>query len=168
LITDVERDVKPAKSGGEKRKFWVRSVLLPAIAGALATTALVYIPAAGWGSNDVTTGAHPGYPDLRPIQYDSSPAHTLQFAAAAASMIRNWKVTSRDESAGILLAEVRTAIPVFTDDVTVSVTPAGPDGDSSLVTIRSRSRVGRADLGENARHIRALQSAMDAKLPRRE
>jgi uncharacterized protein (DUF1499 family) len=161
-------DVKPEKSAGNKRQFWVRYVVLPALTGALVTTAILYVPPAGWGSNDVTTGAHPGYPDLRPISYDSSPRNTLQFAAAAASSLRNWKVVKRDESEGSLHAEVRTALPLFIDDVTATVTPTGKDGNSSLVTIRSRSRVGTGDLGENARHIKALQAAMDAKLPRLE
>ncbi len=166
MIADVAKDVKPKPIAPGKRHFWLWSVLLPALTGALITTALLYVPPAGWGSNDVETGAHPGYPDLRPRTYDSSPRNTLQFAAAAANGIRNWKVTKRDEETGKLYAEVRTALPLFTDDVTVTVAPTETDGDASLVTIRSRSRVGQGDLGENARHIRALQAAMDDKLPR--
>ncbi|MBC8137449.1 MAG: DUF1499 domain-containing protein [Fibrella sp.] len=164
----VQDRVKPQKSASEKRQFWVRAVILPALIGALAATAILYVPRAGWVSNDVTTGAHPGYPDLQSRKYDSSPSNTLRFASAAASGIRNWKVTNRDETKGTLHAEVRTAIPLFTDDVSVTVTPTGRDNDSSLVTIHSWSRVGRGDLGENARHIRALQAAMDEKLPRLE
>lgn len=163
----VEAVVKPEKPTQSKQPFWLRSVLLPALLGALVTTAILYVPPAGWQSNDVTTGAHPGYPDLQPRTYDSSPVNTIRFAAAAASGIRNWKVTKRDESQGMVHVEVRTVLPFFTDDLTVVVTPTGADGDSSLVTIRSHSRVGRSDLGENARHIRALQAAMDDKLPRK-
>ena len=51
---------------------------------------------------------------------------------------------------------------LFTDDLTVTVSP---EGNNSRVVIRSHSRVGRADLGMNARHIRKLQAAMDDKLP---
>ncbi|MBC7807377.1 MAG: DUF1499 domain-containing protein [Akkermansiaceae bacterium] len=166
MIADVESFVTQENPNAGKRHFWVRSILLPALFGALIATALLYVPGAGWRTNDVTTGTHPGYPDLKPRKYDSSPTNTVQFAAAAASGLRNWKVVERDETTGVLRAEVRTAIPFFTDDVTVTVTPTGADGDSSLVTIRSRSRVGEGDLGENARHIRALQAAMDEKLPR--
>jgi len=71
-----------------------------------------------------------------------------------------------DAGTDTLCAEVKTALGGFTDEVTVRVRPAGPGGKHSRVTVRSRSRVGRGDLGENARHIRALQRAMDARLPR--
>lgn len=164
----VSSPVKPTKTGSEKKRFWLRSIVLPALLGASLTTAIFYVPTAGWLSNDVTTGQHPGYPDLQPRKYDSSPTNTLQFAAAAATNIRNWKVIKRDETKGTVQIEVRTAIPVFTDDLTVLVAPTGANGDSSLVTIRSKSRVGKGDLGANARHIRALQAAMDDKLPRLE
>ncbi len=146
--------------------YWVRFFLLPALLSALICAAVLYVPGAGWATNDVATGESNSYPDLLPRRYDSSPENTLTYAAAAASGLRNWKVTRRDADAGKLFVEVRTAIPLFTDDVTVTVTRAGANGDSSQVHIRSASRVGRADLGENSRHIRALQTAMDERLPR--
>lgn len=147
--------------------LWLRYVLI-ALFGAILSTAFLYVPGAGWMSNDVETGRSDGYPDLETRRYDSSPENTLTYAAAAASGLRGWKVTRRDTDAGKLTIEVRTALPFFTDDVTVSVTPTGAGGNSSEVNIRSKSRVGRGDLGENARHIRALQKAMDERLPRLE
>lgn len=164
----VPSPVKSTETGSEKKHFWLRSILLPMLLGASVTTAIFIVPAAGWLSNDVTTGQHRGYPDIQPRKYDSSPTNTLQFAAAAATSLPNWKVIKRDETKGTIQIEVRTAIPIFTDDLTVLVAPTGANGDSSLVTIRSKSRVGKGDLGSNARHIRALQAAMDDKLPRLE
>ncbi|MBC8141092.1 MAG: DUF1499 domain-containing protein [Armatimonadetes bacterium] len=145
--------------------FWVRFFLLPAIFSTVICLAVLFVPGAGWNSNDVSTGESDGYPDLLPRRYDSSPENTLTYAAAAASGLRNWKVVRRDTDAGKLFVEVRTAIPLFTDDVTVTVTSTGANGESSQVHVRSVSRVGRGDLGENSRHIRALQSAMDERLP---
>jgi len=51
----------------------------------------------------------------------------------------------------------------FKDDVTVSVTEKA---GRTVVNVRSRSRVGRADLGVNARRIRAYLRALDERLGR--
>ena len=127
-----------------------------------AAVALLLMPRPWLTSNDVITGRHPGYPDLQDRIYDFPPDGTLTLAAAVASRIPRWRVVSTDRANRLVRVEVRTALPLFTDDMTIHVRP---EGRNSRVTVRSRSRVGRADLGENARHIRALQAAMDARLP---
>lgn len=132
------------------------------LAGIAAVIGGALVPRAWLTSNDVTTGDAPGYPDLRDRLYDMPTAQTLQVAAAVAARIPRWKVVSTDRAERVVHVEVRTAIPLYTDDLTVHV---HPEGRNSRVTIRSRSRVGRGDLGENARHIRALLAALDSKLP---
>jgi uncharacterized protein (DUF1499 family) len=116
----------------------------------------------------VTTGQHSGYPDLQDRVYAVLPDRALAAVETAVRSLPRWSVTDLDPAASTLRAEVRTAVGGFTDDVTVQIRPDGhaPNARRTRVTIRSRSRVGRADLGENARHIRALQRAMDARLPR--
>ncbi len=144
-----------------------------AVAGAWAfgiVIALIYvavrdIPAPGWRINDVTTSATSEYPELKSRVYDSSPENTTIFAAAAAARLPRWKVVRTDPVDHLVLCEVKTLFGLFTDDVTVRIQPFGPTGDVSRVQIRSRSRVGNADLGQNARHIRELQREMDEKLP---
>ena len=89
-------------------------------------------------------------------------AHVFAQAETACRSLPRWTVTKTDAAAGTLTVEVRTAFGGFTDDVTVLVTPDGPD--AARVTVRSRSRVGRGDFGENARHIRALLRALDVRL----
>ncbi|GAB4462367.1 MAG: hypothetical protein OHK0029_29080 [Armatimonadaceae bacterium] len=144
-------------------------VILAALIGLSAAgifAAVQMVPPAGWSSNDVTTGKHPGYPDLHPHRYDMSVNHTTIFAAEAARRL-GWEVTRTDPQAGIVEAVVTVKPIPFKDDVTVTVTPDDTSGGKyTMVTIHSRSRVGSGDLGENARHIRALQAAMDDKLPR--
>lgn len=151
-----------------RRPWPLRRVLLCLLGVAVlaAVPAALFVPRAWLTGNDVTTGKHPGYPELQPRRYDFPPDQTITFVAAAAARIPRWRTVSLDREAGVVEIAVRTAIGGFTDDVTVRVTPIGERSDSSLVVIRSRSRVGRADLGENARHIRALQAIMDERLPR--
>jgi uncharacterized protein (DUF1499 family) len=125
------------------------------------------VPRAWLTGNDVTTGRHPGYPDLRDRVYAVPPRHALMVAAAAVRTLPRWTVTEVDFAAGTLRAEVRTRIGGFIDDVIIQVSSLpGKEAHTARVNVRSRSRMGRADLGENARHIRALQRAMDARLPR--
>jgi uncharacterized protein (DUF1499 family) len=116
-------------------------------------------------TNDVTTGHTPEYPELQPRIYAADLNATRQAAEAACASLRRWRIVSTPD-APELHAEVRTALFGFVDDVTVRFEPlpsfAAPA--PTRVLIRSRSRVGKGDLGENARHIRALQAAMDARL----
>lgn len=154
-----------ASNSTKRRNPFLRLVLLPALIGVLISLAVLYVPPAGWLSNDVTTGKHSGYPDLQPRRYDSALNNTTILASAAAATLRNWKVVETAPDRGLVRIEVRDALLVFKDDVTVTITPTGTNGDSSEVVIRSHSRIPWGDLGENARHIRALQAAMDDKLP---
>lgn len=136
----------------------------------LGTFVMLLIPRAWMTVSDVTTGATPEYPDLKPRRYDMSPNQTLDLAAAVIGKLPSWKVVRRDTETRTLEATVKVSIGLFTDDVTVTVRPVVVgDGKttspSSEVVVRSRSRLGRGDLGENARHIRVLQAAMDERLP---
>ena len=165
-------NINSNKTGRKPLPFFLRVVLLPALIGALIMTAILYVPKAGWTTNDVTTSQNLDYPDLQDRRYDSSPLNTVRVIAATASTLPNWKVISKGEDTSVVRIEARAQLFLFTDDITVSVVPIGRNSDaskdSSLVTIRSRSQVGQGDLGANARHIRDLQSAMDDKLPRLE
>ena len=127
--------------------------------------AAYYVPLSGWTSNDVTTGKHPGYPDLQPRRYDMPASEVAAYAAAVIGKMPRWKLVAADRERGLVTAEV-TVFPLpFTDDLTVNVTPDGPDGKYSRVVVRSHSRVGQGDMGENARHIRSLLAEMDKRLP---
>lgn len=148
-----------------RRRRTARTVLV--VFGGAAAAALLTLPPRAWfTTNDVSTDHAPGYPDLHDRVYAASLAQALAAAESVCRALPRWTVTKTDSANKEIVAQVRTALGGFTDDVTVTVTPAGPAGTHARVTIRSRSRVGRVDLGENARHIRALQKAMDARLPR--
>lgn len=57
----------------------------------------------------------------------------------------------------------RTPVFRFVDDVVVELTPINPTGDGgprTRVDATSRSRVGRGDLGQNPRNLRALRAGI--------
>lgn len=140
-------------------KFWKFA------AGGLGAVALGYW---GWTNrrrffiHDITTGENASYPELRSRVYYADVAHAMAAGEQALRRLPRWKQVSRDTENDALEAEVRALIGVFTTDVTLYFFPLGHG--QTRVTIRSRSRLGRGDLGQNAAHIREMQGAMDDRL----
>jgi hypothetical protein len=91
------------------------------------------------------------YPDLAALVSPEPVPVTFRRAAEAAREM-GWEVVFEDESLAVLQAVARTRFFGFKDDVVVDVRPRDA---GSEIHIRSRSRVGRTDLGTNARRIRA-------------
>jgi uncharacterized protein (DUF1499 family) len=91
------------------------------------------------------------YPDILPLMLPMPPRAAFAKAVAAAEAM-GWEVVGRDAAAGTIEAVDTTKWFGFKDDVAIRVS-ATPDG--SRIDIRSKSRVGRSDIGTNARRIRA-------------
>jgi uncharacterized protein (DUF1499 family) len=101
-----------------------------------------------------------GYPDLAPARFTAPPAVVLERATQVARDL-GWAVVATAPAEGRLEATDRTRWFGFRDDVVVRVRP---DGAGSRVDVRSVSRVGRSDLGTNARRIERLLTALRSAL----
>jgi len=111
-------------------------------------------------ANAPVSAAYPGaaaadaqraaYPDIAPVDLGRTPAAAFA-AALAAARDMGWSIVATDEKTGRIEATATTAWFGFRDDVVIRVSPAGA---GSRVDIRSHSRVGRGDLGANARRVR--------------
>lgn len=112
--------------------------------------------------NDVTTGESAAYPHLRSRIYYASPEAVLAAARHSIRALPRWRTVFEDTENDALEAEAETLVGRFLDDVTVYAIDLGHG--QTRATIRSRSRVGGGDLGQNAVHIRELQAAMDDRL----
>ena len=110
--------------------------------------------------NDVTTGATPEYPDLRPQSFAQPPAQVFGAVEAVAREL-GWEVTESDRDHGVLHAVATTRLWRFKDDVTVTL---AEKANQVEVGVRSHSRIGKGDLGANARRIRLFQSELEKKL----
>ena len=110
--------------------------------------------------NDVTTGATPEYPDLQPQTFQHSDEQVFD-AAAAVARDSGWDVTAEERAAGEIRAVATTRLWRFKDDVTVTITR---EGARVLVSVRSHSRIGKGDLGANARRIRLFQADLAQRL----
>jgi uncharacterized protein (DUF1499 family) len=111
---------------------------------------------AAYGGPEVAAKQRKAYPDIVPLMLPLPPSAAFAAAWAAARSLE-WQVAGADERAGRLEATATTFWFGFKDDVVVRVT-AAPGG--SRVDVRSVSRVGRSDLGANARRIRAFLKAV--------
>jgi uncharacterized protein (DUF1499 family) len=91
------------------------------------------------------------YPDIQPLQVELPVQETYERALAVAQGMEGWQVTGSDPGGARIEAAATSRIFRFVDDVAIGVTP---DTDGSRVDVRSRSRMGRSDLGANAQRIR--------------
>ena len=110
--------------------------------------------------NDVKTGATPEYPDVQPQRFNQ-PFGKVYEAALAAAQAMGWEMRETNREQGIIEAIATTRLFKFKDDVTVTITR---EGDATVVNVRSKSRVGKSDLGTNARRIRAFQAELAKRL----
>ena len=114
--------------------------------------------------NDIKTGETPQYADLQPQRFNQ-PLEKVYDAALASVQAMGFDLREgkRDPSGngGIIEAIATTRLFKFKDDVTVTLTR---QDDATVVNVRSKSRVGKGDLGANARRIRAFQAELAKRL----
>ena len=103
--------------------------------------------------DEVAAAQRAGYPDLAPAFLEAPPAEAWARALALVQA-RGWEVAAADEERRRIEATDTTFWFGFKDDVAIRVTALPLGG--SRVDVRSVSRVGRSDIGTNARRVRAF------------
>jgi uncharacterized protein (DUF1499 family) len=89
------------------------------------------------------------YPGLQPLQLALPPAQAFARSLAAAQAME-LEIVVADENAGRIEAVATTRWFGFKDDMVVRIARSGA---GSRIDVRSKSRVGRSDVGANARRI---------------
>jgi len=97
-----------------------------------------------------------GYPDLAPIRLATSLPDAFQQCERAAESL-GWVITYNYPDAGALEATETSRIFRFVDDISVRLRA---DGAATVVDVRSKSRVGRGDMGANAKRIEAFREKL--------
>ena len=110
--------------------------------------------------NDVKTGETPQYADLQPQHFNQAYAQVFDAALATAQAL-GWEVTAQDRNQGEIRVVATTTVFRFKDDVTITLSHAG---EGALVNVRSHSRIGKGDLGTNARRIRRFQAELAKRM----
>lgn len=103
-----------------------------------------------YGGPEIAAQQRAAYPDLAPAMLSVPPDAAFERALAAARKM-GWIIVDANTADGRIEATDMTFWFGFKDDIVIRVAPA--DG-GSRVDIRSVSRVGKSDVGKNARRIR--------------
>ncbi|HET9334583.1 MAG TPA: DUF1499 domain-containing protein [Gemmatimonadota bacterium] len=102
-----------------------------------------------YGGDSIAAQQREGYPDMAPLTIDEPPGRAFLRALEAARDM-GWDIVDSDPARGRIEATDTTPWYGFKDDVVVRVRP---EGSGSRIDVRSVSRVGRSDVGTNARRI---------------
>lgn len=96
------------------------------------------------------------FPDIRSVRIDQPVAQVIEKAKRLAED-RGWEVANVDPASGHLEATATISLFRFKDDVVIRAR-AAENGQSSIIDMRSVSRVGVHDLGANAKRVRQFLS----------
>ena len=100
------------------------------------------------------------YPELTTQKYSQSTDQLFDATESAVNSL-GWELVNADKSLGIIEATETTAWFGFKDDVVVRIRTTG---EESFLDVRSKSRVGKSDLGKNAERIHTLIDAINSQL----
>lgn len=98
------------------------------------------------------------YADLKPVLSVVPPGDLLPRVAAAVKGVEGLSDIRVDEARDLIYGVQITPLMRFRDDFTVRLRP---EGSGTRIDVRSRSRVGKSDLGANAARIRRLLAAIE-------
>lgn len=117
-----------------------------------------------YGGPEVAAQQREAYPDIRPLELGLSPEQAYERALAAATRM-GWRIVDGSRQEGRIEAVATTRWFGFEDDVVIRIAPRPENG--TRLDVRSVSRVGRSDVGANARRIRAFLKTFRSMPPGR-
>lgn len=103
-----------------------------------------------YGGPEVAAQQREAYPEIQSLRLNLAPEPTFHRALDVARSM-GWDIVEADSAAGRIEATAETFWFGFEDDIVVRLTP---EEGGTVVDVRSVSRVGRGDLGVNARRVR--------------
>ena len=109
-----------------------------------------------YGGPEIAGQQRIAYPDLNSLMLDVAPEEAFKEALAAAREM-GWDIVDTHADTGRIEATDTTFWFGFKDDIVVRITPgtqSTPTKQTSRIDVRSVSRVGKSDVGTNAKRIR--------------
>lgn len=103
---------------------------------------------------------HRAFPDIQPLVIDK-PVDVVFGSAKAIVADKGWTLVDASEAEGRIEATAETGWVRFEDDVVIRIQPTAA---GTRIDVRSKSRIGRGDMGVNARRVRNYLHALQARL----
>jgi len=105
-----------------------------------------------YAGEEVAAQQRKAYPDIQPLQLRAPPGEAFALALETARE-SGWEIIAAEPDEGRIEATATTFWFGFKDDVVILI---AADNGGSRIDMRSKSRVGRSDVGANAARIRAF------------
>lgn len=115
---------------------------------------------ADYAGPEVARQQQEAYPDIVPMVTDVPRSEVFEKSVAVIRRM-GLELVQADATSGRIEATATSFFYGFKDDLVVRIAET-PEG--TRVDVRSKSRVGRSDLGQNAKRIRRFMSELDAAL----
>jgi uncharacterized protein (DUF1499 family) len=113
-----------------------------------------------YAGEETAKAQHEAYPDIQPFRFAAPPARVFSAAVDTAAEL-GWELVDTNDNQGRIEATDSTRWFGFKDDVVIRI--KAENGQTRL-DVRSKSRVGRSDVGTNAKRIRQFREVLAAKL----
>jgi uncharacterized protein (DUF1499 family) len=104
-----------------------------------------------------------GYADLAPLKMQIKPDDAFKKAEIIAGEIQGWRITYTDPKTRTIEGVAISGLFRFRDDFVIQIRP-GDSPDTSVVDMRSKSRVGLGDFGANYHRIKSFLAILAAPL----
>jgi uncharacterized protein (DUF1499 family) len=111
---------------------------------------------AAYLDDDTAAQQASAYPDIQTLVLELDKDAAFAAALTAAESM-GWEIVANEPAEGRIEATATTPFVGFKDDVVIRVR-AGSEG--TLVDVRSKSRIGKGDMGVNANRIRAYRTQL--------
>ncbi len=112
--------------------------------------------------NEVETGKTPEYADVVPQYYSTDPQRVFDEVRGSVTALKRWELIKDDRATWSVQAERSTRTMGFVDDIEIRVEPVTEF--ATRVNVKSKSRVGKGDFGQNARNIEEFFVELDRRL----
>jgi uncharacterized protein (DUF1499 family) len=111
---------------------------------------------AEYGGPDIAAQQHKAYPEVKPLLL-GVPAEAAFDSALAVVRRMGWEIVDANRSEGRIEAVDRTFWFGFQDDIVIRISH---QASASRIDVRSVSRVGKSDIGANAKRVTAFLNLM--------
>ena len=108
-----------------------------------------------YNANEIAELQKAAYPKIKTLSVQESPGDAFNKSLLLIDEL-GWDLVSTNQQLGIIEASQTSKLWGFTDDVVIRITEANGKAD---IDLRSVSRVGRSDLGANAKRIQRFFDA---------